>query len=339
MRGGIKFARKYNYDKYKKLLTFANNITNFRKKYEQMINSNIHKDQLKGVMLKICDVCFFRPGRYRNKVKNNTTGFSTMDKNNIKIQDNNCVEINFIGKYQTSNKCKICNDKKIISILKEAIKRNTLCIRNNHNEINKCLSDGLTCKDWRTWSANKLFIEYFLKTLDVNKSLDKVSKRIFNKKFTTKRYYIDPKIIEFVKMKSKKEIKSIPQKFLASQNKNKKLEITQKMEKMSFEEKILFSILKIIYKNVLAGGALIYAPVMHQQTKGCGNLHPNPWITKRLVNAPRIFNYNIYNHNVYLENFKNKKLVMDILNNKRGFNSLGHNFRLVHEKKKKQTLL
>lgn len=204
------------------------------KEINKKINSDLYsygetKDKQIAMILKLIMDCNFRVGNEKYCRENNSFGVTTLQRKHIKIK-NNSVIIDFNGKKNVRNTCKIKN-KKIIRTLKEKRKNlsNTDSIftyRNGkkyHKIKSKDVNDYLkqfgdfSAKNFRTWGANIELIYQLLKkcsnefpktTNEIKKTLTDCIKRVAEKLHNTsavcKSNYLDPEIMNLLQDNPKK---------------------------------------------------------------------------------------------------------------------------------------
>jgi len=156
-----KFVEKSKIKKFKKLDTFDYN------KYSRVINHYILKKDLSrncviANVLKLMEDLNIRVGNDSYKKENGTYGISTMLKSHLRGDT-----LSFIGKKGISHTKKITNPKSLEFIKKVTkIKGPYLFYdvngtRINSQDLNTFLKEkvqtNITCKDIRTYSANKIF--------------------------------------------------------------------------------------------------------------------------------------------------------------------------------------
>jgi len=164
-----KHTEKKRVKKYCGLIDFIHVIPRIRRDIEKKINKGgMSKEKLIAILLNIIIICSFRIGTEGNREKYNSQGISTITKKEVKV-GNKDVVIDFIGKKQVRNTCKIV-DPKIVRLLKDIYKkkshRDTIFNMNGNkvtiNDVNaylKTFNDNVTSKVFRTWLANTKFVD------------------------------------------------------------------------------------------------------------------------------------------------------------------------------------
>ena len=173
--------------KYCNLIDFIKVIPKIRKDIEKRLKSpTMSKDKLIAILLNIIIICSFRIGTEGHRIKYNSQGISTVTKKELKIGNKNII-IDFIGKKQVRNTCKI-TDVRLVKLLKDLYKRSN---RNDNifqyggvkvniidvNNYLKSFNEKITSKVFRTWLANTKFIDKII-PYTKNTSLDSENKRV-----------------------------------------------------------------------------------------------------------------------------------------------------------------
>ena len=177
--------------KYKRIIEFGKYINDIRNDINKLIRKKeLTKEKLVAIIIYLMDLTHFRIG---NEQYTDSYGLTTLLDKHIKIFPTK-VEFEFIGKKGVINRAKIY-DKNIINNLlkiKNEIKpkKNERFFQYKHNnekkiiyarDINDFLKSyskiNLTAKDFRTWSANNLFIEYIIE-LETPKNITNIKKNI-----------------------------------------------------------------------------------------------------------------------------------------------------------------
>ena len=164
-----KHKEKKRVKKYCGLIDFIHVIPKIRHDIEKKINkSGMSKEKLIAILLNIIIICSFRIGTEGNRERYNSQGISTITKKEVNVGKKDVV-IDFIGKKQVRNTCKIV-DPKIVRLLKELYKSSkpshTIFTKDNNkvtiNDVNtylKGFNNNVTSKVFRTWLANTKFID------------------------------------------------------------------------------------------------------------------------------------------------------------------------------------
>tara|TARA_B110000037_G_scaffold213899_1_gene269013 strand:+ start:2353 stop:3465 length:1113 start_codon:yes stop_codon:yes gene_type:complete len=176
--------------KYCDLIIFSKHISKIRNGYNKYIKNNkMTKNKMISLILFIIEKCNFRIGSESCKRDYKTYGLTTLTKKHIKIISDSIMNIEFIGKKKQKNKC-VIKDEKIIKIMRKIThnmmngksilwKYNSKNITaNDVNNYLKSFDKKITAKIFRTWAANKLFIENMLKYKTIPSDIKKRKKRV-----------------------------------------------------------------------------------------------------------------------------------------------------------------
>lgn len=169
------WIKKQDINKQCKMYDFGLILPTLNKEIDKHLNSKeMTKLKVISIILSIMMSCNFRIGNEVFKDKYNSYGISTIEKKHIKYNDDNEVNINFVGKRGVENSCTI-RDKKIIKMInflynQSSKNENIFKYRNdngekiiiNSDDVNTFLKKfgDFSSKDFRTWMANKNFILY-----------------------------------------------------------------------------------------------------------------------------------------------------------------------------------
>jgi DNA topoisomerase-1 len=163
-------------EKYFRMKTFIRDLINFKKKIkiDNKFNNN-NKDFVIKLLFNLLISIHIRVGNEIYAVKNKTYGLTTLLQKHL-IPDGNNFTLSFVGKSNIKHSIKLPDEYN--TIIKKFITKNKndpLFYYYSENkiksidseELNSFLKDNMgpnyTCKDFRTYSANILFIKAFLK--------------------------------------------------------------------------------------------------------------------------------------------------------------------------------
>ena len=228
-------------------------------KINKIINKDLYsfsdsKEKQIAIILKLIMDCNFRIGNEKYKKENNSFGVTTLQKKHVKIKNDKLI-IDFNGKKNVRNTCKVTN-KKVIKSLKNKRKNinnndNLFTYRNGKNYIKIKSSDvndylkkfgNFSAKNFRTWGANIDFIDFLFKNTKknfpenqkdikniVNISIKEVANKLHNTPAVCKSNYLDPEIINL--------FNENPHKFISTFDNDNKNQIINKY--ISFLEKLI----------------------------------------------------------------------------------------------------
>lgn len=203
------FIEKSKIKKFNKMNTFDYN------KYSRIIKNNISKNDLSrncviANVLKLMEELNIRVGNDSYKKENGTYGISTMLKSHL-CGDTLC----FIGKKGIPHEKKIKSQKslefinRVLKVKGPYLFYDSLGSRITSNDLNLFLKDkvqtNITCKDIRTYSANKIF-KNFMNSMklgttekerkkNITKGIDYTANELGNTRKVCKDSYLCPKII------------------------------------------------------------------------------------------------------------------------------------------------
>ena len=204
--------RKQSIKKFQRVFAFCKHLPGLRKNYDKMMTNSDPMTKLYGVMLALLDKCALRPGTLRHTKKNSTFGIATMKSEHIDFK-NECISILFPGKMKIKNSCQICNDSKLIRVLRDLnethrhFKQKTMKLN-----FSPYLGKGFSAKDFRTFHANVFFIQHAhdlvnklkneqmnkKRTHIVNTAIDKTSKKLHNSFAVCRSKYIYPYLMTLI---------------------------------------------------------------------------------------------------------------------------------------------
>ena len=213
-------------NKYCGLLTFGQGLASLRKDIQHYIdNYDYSHDATIALVLAIIDTCGFRVGNLRYKQKNNSTGITTLEKNQLSLGSSGST-IAFKGKKQVDNVCKIVNPV-INHILLDLVKHNndnnfvfsykgpdSQFYQITSSDINNFLdkyylektNKNVSAKHFRTWRANTYFIDY-IKDMEIphnitgvrhniSGAIEQTATKLYHTKAICRRSYIDTRLVD-----------------------------------------------------------------------------------------------------------------------------------------------
>ena len=225
-----KFKKEQSIKKFNHMYEFGLKFKEINKR----INSDLYsygesKDKQIALILKLIMDCNFRIGNEKYCRENNSFGVTTLQKKHIKLSGNSVI-IDFNGKKNVRNTCKISN-KKIVRTLKEK-RRNlndtdsifTYRIGKKYHKIkskdvNEYLKNfgNFSAKNFRTWGANIEFIFKVLKIFEkkfpkknneikniINICIKHVAEKLHNTTTVCKSNYLDPELLYLLQDNPKK---------------------------------------------------------------------------------------------------------------------------------------
>jgi DNA topoisomerase-1 len=233
-----KFIAKQNAKKYDKISASIKFFSKLKKKIATDLGSGSGGDEKTmaiAVILTLIFTCGFRIGNKKYEKENNSVGLTTLKYKHLKLENNNKILIDFIGKKGVRNVA-TCDNLKIYEYLNIKSKNAAVAKMEDYifsygaenskvitssdvNEYLRIISKHyskdiiITTKDLRTWNANMLFLTFFKKlrkarrgeenkdtekivNKDVKRAIEMVAEKLHNSYSICRKSYIDPKIIE-----------------------------------------------------------------------------------------------------------------------------------------------
>lgn len=208
--------------KFDRLKHMCDRIGNIRNTYRKLMRTPIPKSRkkkfealrkrLEGSYLMTADRCMLRPGTIKLRKRNGTYGFTTIASRHIDV-DKQCATLNYIGKDNIPNNCKICDPqyRSNMKLFKDTgnllgKKRDYL---SRHMNTGKKGEVKLFVKDLRMFGANVLFIMYHsrMKPSTWEKIRKRgilyyiakpVSRQLFNTPKVCLSHYVHPSVKQYV---------------------------------------------------------------------------------------------------------------------------------------------
>lgn len=195
----VQHQREMRFAKIKKyehiLQRLVQRVRNTLKRREYTSN-----EYLICMILHILLLCNFRIGNEKYVKMYKSYGVSTLEWRHVTVHED-AVTFRFIGKKGVENKS-ICKDKYVLTFVRRNKGRNNdrIFAKITSDDVNKWLFDfhpeaNLTCKDLRTWQANKLFTQFIRQGLSTSEALKNVATNMHHTPAVCKKNYIDPNIM------------------------------------------------------------------------------------------------------------------------------------------------
>uniref|UniRef100_A0A6C0I831 DNA topoisomerase n=1 Tax=viral metagenome TaxID=1070528 RepID=A0A6C0I831_9ZZZZ len=201
-----------NNQKFNKMKYFFKDLVSFKKKIK-LNDFELNKQNLINLLFNLLLDTHIRVGNEKYAEQNNTYGLTTLLQKHLKVDDNNYY-ISFLGKSKIKHLIKIPEEyNQIITKLKLRDPYKKLFHYSNGKTISaEQLNDYLkehmgdyTCKDFRTYSANTLFIKFFLKNCKKQnnvkkiliKSIDQSAELLGHSRSISKKSYISNHLLDY----------------------------------------------------------------------------------------------------------------------------------------------
>ena len=209
-------------EKYKKIDKLAKIYPRFNKKLDEIIENErpFSKNYILAMMCRIMEKLNIRVGTDKYLFENDTCGLTTLLKTNLKNNKEFGYHFDFIGKRGIRH-IKVIKDPYLINFLKKIVLMNkqneflftymykvriySITSIDLNNFVKEHLGDNYSCKDIRTYSANKIFSNILKKLKYDNETQKKknvvlaiksTAEQLGNTPSICRKSYIDPRIIE-----------------------------------------------------------------------------------------------------------------------------------------------
>lgn len=216
------FMEQRQREKFNKMSQFASKLPMIRKKaYEFLHRRGWRKNKVLSLIVLLLDEYGIRIGNRQYLNRNNTHGLTNLRRKHLDIHEDKLV-LHFKGKKSVEREVTIDHEELVDYIKRSAEqpgyelfrytddkKRKHAVDSDEVNEfIHKYLGEDYSSKDFRTWTACRLAIEYYPEALEEKKRsprkkilnivIDKVAKRLGNTRKVCKTYYVHPKIAKAI---------------------------------------------------------------------------------------------------------------------------------------------
>lgn len=217
------FVSLSHYNKFSRLKEFCKNLKYLNQKIASVKRDLSDPEYVMCLLFRILMKTYIRVGNEcytKVEAKKKTYGLTTLQKKHVTITNDKIV-FDFIGKKHIRHKIELV-DKVIAKDVKELISMDNDSIFNiKSNDLNNYLNEVMskdgstkfTCKDFRTFASNKLFID-FLKSYpvpftnseiekNIKQTFDEVAKQLGHTKAVSRSAYVMPDILEIYRKNPK----------------------------------------------------------------------------------------------------------------------------------------
>ena len=210
-----------NESKFFKMAAFGDNLPKIRKQVDRDLDlPEMNKQKVLALILRLMEETHIRIGNHYYAKKNKTYGLSTFRTRHVKTFKNS-IRFEFIGKKGKEHSVSVKN-KKLIKLINQCEEipgwelfkfydengtRKSVDSGMINDYIHKISGDLFSAKDFRTWSATKIFFETLFElgyTSDekenkqrILKAFDATAKGLGNTRAVCRSYYVHPQIINF----------------------------------------------------------------------------------------------------------------------------------------------
>lgn len=201
-----------DYQKYKRMEDFSKCVSKFETKIKQDTLSPSPKTKQLAMIFIILKNTHIRVGNECYAKENNTYGLVTLEKRHIKLKPKDTIQLSFVGKKSVKQELSFRN-KIVYNYLKENLKNKYSRDRvfstsgaEVNNYLKAVMGGDFTCKDFRTYASNLLFLKYICNLpipetqRETKKNLkdiyDKVADKLGHTRAISKKSYVMPIISE-----------------------------------------------------------------------------------------------------------------------------------------------
>jgi DNA topoisomerase-1 len=201
------------FEKFNRMKTFIKNINSFKKKIK-LKNNIISKENIIHLLFNLLIETHIRVGNEIYADQNKTYGLTTLKQKHL-VFDQGIYYFSFVGKSKIKHFIEI--SKTYYPMIKKLIvpdKNKPMFYYDNfkiidseelNNYLKEHMGNSYTCKDFRTYSANILFIKAFLKNCKndskikkvIIKSIDDSAKLLGHTRSISKKSYISNNLIDY----------------------------------------------------------------------------------------------------------------------------------------------
>jgi len=210
-----RWVKNAKYNKYLRMKTFIRDVVSFKRKI-RLTSLNLTKQNITHLLFNLLMELHIRVGNEIYVPK--SYGLTTLRQKHLKIKNGNFI-LKFVGKSNISHVVDIppeYNQWFNILKLENSADKPLLWYRENGNILNvsseelneylkKHMGKEYTCKDFRTYSANMLFIKTFLKKAKnglkprkvVFESIDESAKQLGHTRSISRKSYISESLVDY----------------------------------------------------------------------------------------------------------------------------------------------
>jgi len=210
------FTELTTIEKYKRLEKFCMCIGPFMTHVSKIINNkncnkncnseDYSKEFIICILFRIMFLTHFRVGNDTY----DTYGLTTLEKRHVSLKKPNTIIFDFIGKKNVVNHKEI-SDSVIYDILSKLLKNKmnsqkifetekyTVSALDMNNYLQRVMGSDFSCKDFRTYASNKIFVKCLCNGLSLKESYEYVAKELCHTKFVSKKSYVMNKIEDLYK--------------------------------------------------------------------------------------------------------------------------------------------
>lgn len=219
-----------NYEKYKRMGEFSKKIPHFEKKIRRDLQSTSNLKTM-AILFQILKLTHLRVGNECYAKDNKTYGLITLEKRHIKIKGS-VISLNFKGKkgVEQSIEFKENNCLSYLGLLKNLRSGDRVFPGVTGSQVNRYLQetmgDEFSCKDFRTYASNILFLKYLCKCgnpvtqkeikQNIKNTYDRVADKLGHTRAISKKSYVMPIISEQYEINPTQFVGKDPQRMFRS---------------------------------------------------------------------------------------------------------------------------
>ena len=208
-----KWIQNAKYEKFNRMKRFIKQLNSFRRLIELPCNVALTRENMIHLLFNLLIDLHIRVGNEIYAENNNTYGLTTLRQRHLKSIDN-VFQLHFTGKSNIKHNVTIPQKYNAwFTELKKPGKKGLLFTYKSRGitseELNEYLKNTMgkeyTCKDFRTYSANMLFINSFLKNCKtihnpkkcVIKSIDEAAQQLGHTRSVSRKSYISESVVDY----------------------------------------------------------------------------------------------------------------------------------------------
>ena len=207
------------YEKYNRMKSFIKDLHSFKRKIKLKTPVVLNKDSLIHLLFNLLIDLHIRVGNEIYAEQHETYGLTTLRQKHLKKEDTT-FSIQFVGKSNIEHKVIIPPEynqwfkalviensrNKFLFHYRENSKYKTIDSEQLNNYLKRFMGKEYTCKDFRTYSANMLFIKAFLKNCKrvkgkprkiILNSIDESATQLGHTRSISRKSYISERLLDY----------------------------------------------------------------------------------------------------------------------------------------------
>ena len=206
-----RWTQKARYKKYVRMKEFMKDISRFKRKIKLNFNGviNIDKTTLTKLLFNLLMDLHIRIGNEKYASQNKSYGLTTLRQKHCLKKES--YYLNFDGKSKIHHSIEVPKKYNIYFKILKVDNSDDLLFSNQINSetlndfLKKNMGEKYTCKDFRTYSANVLYIKAFLKNSKkqgnvkkiVLQSIDESAKKLGHSRSIARKSYISESLVDY----------------------------------------------------------------------------------------------------------------------------------------------